>query len=71
MQLRSQENSTQMHQKPCYQDGAREVFVLFMVLMLMSIWLRFQVIKSQTGRGSGLPSGMQSGGSQMTTGPQE
>ena len=41
------------------------------VVMLISIWLTIQKVESQTGHEDGLPSGMQSGGSQMTTGPRE
>ena len=41
------------------------------VVMLISIWLTIQKVESQTGHEGGLPSGMQSGGSQMTTAPRE
>ena len=41
------------------------------VVMLISIWLTIQKVESQTGHEDGLPSGMRSGGSQMTTAPRE
>ena len=64
MQLKSLQRSIQMHQKPCYLNGVGEVNTI-------RIWLALQKVeKSQTRHEEELPSGMQSGGSQMTT-PQE
>ena len=76
MQFRSQEEYTQTHQKHCYLSGVREVDMMkicavCMVVMLISVWLTVQMMESQTEHEGGLPNGMQSGGSQMTTAPRE
>ena len=61
MQFRSLQRCIQMHQKPCYLNGVREV-------NMIRIWLvLWKVKKSRKWYEEELPSGMRSGGSQMTT----
>ena len=64
IEFRSQEQYTQTHQKHCYLTGVR-------VIKMMTIWLGFQDIQTQTRHVGGLPSGTQNGGSQMTIPLQE